>query len=89
MVPGPLETAANDLRLEHWTCWNMMLFPLLWAWRRIGRVAGSQASDVRSVPVWLNSGLALLLRAEWTAADRVALPFGSSLFAILRKPSGS
>lgn len=80
---------ANGLRLEHWTCWNMALSPLLWAWRRIGRLVGSQASDVRPVPPWLNSGLALLLRAEWTLADRVTLPLGSSLFAVLRKPGGS
>ena len=77
---------ANGLRVEHWTCWNMLLSPLLWAWRRIGRLAGSDASDVRPAPAWLNMALATMLRAEWTVADRVALPWGSSLFAVLRKP---
>jgi SAM-dependent methyltransferase len=77
--------AAQKLEVEHWTCWNTALSPLVWLWRRRGRLAGSGDSDLRSLPPLLNTVLEGLLRLEWTVAERLSLPFGSSLFAILRK----
>ena len=79
--------AANDLAVERWTCWNMILLPPFWAWRLAGRLTGSEASDLRPFPAWVNAGLSRLLRLEWRVADRVTLPVGSSLFAILRRSS--
>jgi SAM-dependent methyltransferase len=78
--------AAHGLAIERWTCWNTTLLPLLWAWRSFGRVSGSQASDLRLAPNWVNKALAGVMRAEWMIADRVPLPLGSSLFAVLRRP---
>lgn len=77
--------ATGGLRVERATYWNAFLFPLIWAWRRRSRLAGSEASDVRPVPPLLNRALSRLLMLEWTLADRVTLPFGSSLFAVLRR----
>jgi SAM-dependent methyltransferase len=79
--------AEQDLKMEHSTCWNTSLSPLVWAWRRRGRLAGSGDSDLRPVAPALNTVLATLLRLEWMVADRVPLPFGSSLFAVLRAPA--
>lgn len=80
---------AHELRVEHWTCWNTTLLPLLWAWRQVGRLRGSGQSDLRPVPSWLNEALAWVLRGEWRVADRTALPLGSSLFAVLRRPGAT
>ena len=79
--------AAEGLEVEHWTCWNTTLLPLVWAWRTFGRLAGSEASDLRPAPAWVNTTLGALIGAEWRIADRARLPLGSSLFAILRKPA--
>lgn len=77
--------AASDLRVERWTCWNALLSPLIWIWRRRSRRAAAEGSDVGPVPPLLNAGLSRLLQLEWGLADRVTLPFGSSVFAVLRR----
>ncbi len=50
-------------------------------------VAGKQArSDTTTLPPrWLNSCLIYLLKVEIFFADKIGLPFGTSLFAIVRK----
>lgn len=79
--------AEQRLEVEHWTCWNMALSPLIWAWRRRGRLARAGDSDLRPMASSVNVLLTALLRLEWTVADRASLPFGSSLFAVMRKTS--
>ena len=68
--------------------WNMSLLPAIAFMRWTSRAKAKQAV-VRSdlTPVWppLNALLSGLVRSELAISRRIALPFGTSLFAIARK----
>ena len=68
--------------------WNMSLLPAIAVARWASRAKAREA-DVRSdlAPVWppLNALLSGLVRSELAFSRRIALPFGTSLFAVARK----
>lgn len=66
---------------------NALLFPAAALHRWWTRGAPAPRSDVQSAPAWLNAGLAHLLGAEHALALRLPLPFGLSVFAVLRRPA--
>ena len=79
----------HALSVDFLTCWNMTLAPAIWAWRRIGLVRSSEESDLRPTSTWLNACLRKLVATEWRIARYLPLPFGTSVFAVLRRPLDS
>lgn len=77
--------ARAGLRVERLTSWNCALLPAAWIVRRLSR-GGPPRSDVSLPPAPLNALLAAWLRAEAWLALRTGLPFGLSVFAVLRRP---
>jgi SAM-dependent methyltransferase len=75
-------TALDVVRLSYFNC---LLFPLAAAVRLASR-RGLARSDVRALPRPLDAALARLLEAEGRLLLRVPLPWGLSLFAVLRRP---
>ena len=86
---GKLASAGYEvLRV---TYWNALLLPLVLAWRRAPRraLAGrAPRSDLVPLPAAVNGLLKLVLRLERSVFSAVDLPFGSSVFAVARKPAG-
>jgi len=86
-----LATAAG-LGLEELTYWNSWLTPPLWLWLRLQRLAASRVesaadrSELTLPPLWLNRSLEGLLELERRLAQRLPLPWGSSLLLAARKP---
>jgi SAM-dependent methyltransferase len=68
------------------TTWNAALLPAAFLVRRLSR-GGPARSDVALPPAPLNAALAAWMRAEAALALRLGLPWGLSLFAVLRRPS--
>lgn len=83
--------AARAAGLETTTLswFNCALFPAVLALRLLVRKKNAAASDVRPLPGWLNAPLRAWLAAEGFLALRCGLPWGLSLFAVLRKPSSN
>jgi ubiquinone/menaquinone biosynthesis C-methylase UbiE len=77
---------AAGLVVEQSTWWNCALFPVAMAWRPFSRGKGSQ-SDLTDLPAPVNGVLGAWTRFEawWTL--RMKLPWGLSLFSVLRKPA--
>jgi SAM-dependent methyltransferase len=76
-------------RLTHW---NLFLFPVILARRflsRWGRIPPSPRSDLRPLPSFLNGALKDLVLLEKTVIAWIDLPFGSSVFAVAQKETGS
>jgi SAM-dependent methyltransferase len=72
------------------TYWNMLLFPLVLAWRRAtrhGRPDAAGRSDLFPLPGFTNGLFKLLICLERTAFSAVDLPFGTSVFSVARKRS--
>lgn len=82
--------AAGGLVVERITYWNCALLPLVAASRAASRLRGRSAAAARSdvtVPAApINATLGAIARLEGLALRRVALPAGSSLLAVARKP---
>jgi len=68
------------------TSWNAALLPAAFLVRRLSR-GGPARSDVALPPAPLNAALAAWLRAEAACSLRLGLPWGLSVFAVLRRPS--
>lgn len=85
--PARVRTLAqrHGLAVDFLTCWNMTLTPAIWMWRRLGLLRKSVTSDLRPVPPWVNDCLRTLAGIELRIARNVPLPFGTSVFAVLRK----
>lgn len=68
------------------THWNALLFPLLWAKRKIFRTA-NDTSDVKPYPAVLEAGFnaAMAVEHAWVGAGG-RWAWGSSVFATARKP---
>lgn len=81
------EAAGYDV--ERISYFNTLLFPLAAAARWLSRLAGFNSATGAAVPPpALNAALYGLFSAERHWLARGALPFGLSLLAVLRKPSG-
>ena len=80
--------AKAGLRVDRMSYWNMSLLPAVAAVRWASRLRVRQP-DVRSdlKPMWppLNAALAAIAHKELAISRRIALPFGTSLFAVARK----
>lgn len=73
------------LRVTHW---NSLLFPAVWAARRLGLVAsGRDFETTEAQPGGRNGVLDALMRAEAALLRRVALPIGVSIHCVARKPA--
>jgi len=70
------------VRLSYFNC---LLFPLAAAVRLATR-RGRARSDVRPLPRGIDAALARVLEAEGWLLLRMPLPWGLSLFAVLRRP---
>jgi SAM-dependent methyltransferase len=77
--------AAAGLRIERLAWFNCALLPVAWL-ARVRSRGGPPRSDVAAPPAAVNALLAAWLRLEARLALRALLPFGLSLFAMLRKP---
>jgi len=77
--------AAAGLEVEKLAWFHCALLPAAWVVRRLSR-GGPARSDVALPPAPLNALLAAWTRLEARLAQRALLPFGLSLFAVLRKP---
>jgi hypothetical protein len=64
--------------------WNAWLFLPLLAKRWFHR---SAKSDLGALPSWLNVWLTVLGKADATLCRCLRLPWGSSVFAVVSKPS--
>jgi SAM-dependent methyltransferase len=73
------------LQVERLTSWNCALLPAAWLARRLSR-GGPARSDVALPPAPLNAALGAWLRTEAALALRTGLPWGLSVFAVLRRP---
>ncbi len=68
--------------------WNTAFFPFLAVWRPLTRLFSdkvSPRSDLRPLPAFLNELMTHYILCEVRLAQRVAFPFGSSVFAIAQK----
>lgn len=67
----------------------MLLFPMACAWRLIQKMirGESKCSDVRPLPIWLNTLLGAIIDIEMWLLRWMNLPFGLSIFAVATKPS--
>jgi SAM-dependent methyltransferase len=75
----------HAMDVDFLTCWNMVLSPAIWARRRIGLAASSEKSDLQPTAGCVNAVLRILADMEWHVSQRLPLPFGSSIFAVLRR----
>lgn len=63
---------------------NMILFPLMYLWRKLRRHGNS--SDLKPIPSPLNQCLAWLFMGEAQLLKYYNLPFGSSIICLAKKP---
>jgi SAM-dependent methyltransferase len=79
---------AAGLVVERMTYWNFALSGILAVWRPISRLLARRGprSDIRRVTPALNVPLVRLLLAEARLRRWVALPWGSSVFLVAKRP---
>lgn len=65
--------------------WNAWLFLPLLLWRWWTRFDGAARSDLRSMPAWVNRALTATGHVDARLSRHLALPFGSSVFAVARR----
>jgi SAM-dependent methyltransferase len=80
---------AAGLAPEHLSYFIAAPLPLVAAARWLRPVHGRPRSDLTRPPAALNGVLAAWLALEAALARRVALPFGLSVFAVLRRPAAA
>jgi len=80
------ELARHGFRLDHWTHYQCLLLPLVWAVRRAWWGGGRRLE--RRPPAWLGRALGAVNALEVHALGRIRLPWGSSLVALARKEGG-
>jgi SAM-dependent methyltransferase len=78
--------ARAGLTVVRLTSWNCALLPAAFVVRRLSR-GGPARSDVSLPPAPINAALSAWLRAEAACALRLGLPWGLSVFAVLRRPA--
>lgn len=74
------------LQVERVTYRNTLLAPVLLARRAVHRSDGHSESDLAVPSAWLNNTLTAVLGVENAVLRLCNMPFGSSVFAIARKP---
>jgi SAM-dependent methyltransferase len=79
---------AAELVPERVSYFNSAILPAAAVWRLLRARAGHARSDMTPPPRLLNGFLAGWLRVEAGLALRAGLPFGLSVFGVLRRPNG-
>jgi len=79
--------AAAGLQVVRLSWFNCALLPAAVATRRLSGRRDRPHSDVRELPAAINAPLSAWMRLEAALALRGLLPWGLSLFAVLRRPS--
>jgi len=77
---------ASGLRVVRLAWFNCALLPAAAAVRVASRGGEQRRSDVRPLPALINAPLAAWMKVEARLAGRGMLPWGLSIFAVLRKP---
>jgi SAM-dependent methyltransferase len=80
---------AAGLVPERLSYWNSAILPAAALWRLLRARGDDARSDLTPPPRLANGLLAAWLRVESGLALRVGLPFGLSVFGVLRKPGTS
>ncbi len=75
------------LQVRRLAWFNCALFPAAAVVRLASRGGHGKQSDVRPLPALLNEALSAWMRCEARLAGRGLLPWGLSVFAVLRKPA--
>jgi len=78
--------AGAGLSVVRLAWFNCALLPAAALVRAASRGGEDKASDARALPAALNAPLSAWMRLEARAASRGWLPWGLSVFAVLRKP---
>ncbi len=81
----------QGLRVEVLHYWNAWLFFPVLLWRQLSRWCKQDAlaateSDLGMLPHWLNTCVSFLTQLDMGVAKAFGLPFGTSVFAVARKP---
>ncbi len=74
--------------IEKMFYWNVSLFPLMAVWRPLSRLFSngpSPRSDLKLLPPALNRCMVSFIGSETRLAERLPLPFGSSVFCLAKK----
>ena len=79
---------AAGLELVRLSWFNCALLPAAVATRRLSGRRDRPHSDVQELPAAINAPLSAWMRLEAALALRGLLPWGLSLFAVLRRPAG-
>ncbi|HZM00875.1 MAG TPA: class I SAM-dependent methyltransferase, partial [Planctomycetota bacterium] len=79
---------AAGLELVRLSWFNCALLPAAVATRRLSGRRDRPHSDVADLPAAINAPLSAWMRLEAALALRGLLPWGLSLFAVLRRPAG-
>ena len=78
-------------QIRRLTYWNAFLFPLIFAARRVLRAAKPHfkipTSDLKPLPPFLNEGLKSVLELERWMVLNFNLPLGSSVLAVVERPT--
>jgi SAM-dependent methyltransferase len=78
--------ASCDFEVLRMTHWNSLLFPVVWAARRLKFLPeGDDFESTEAKPGGRNGLLDAAMRLEATALARVALPFGVSIHCVARR----
>lgn len=84
------ELCASGFEIERASYSVFFLFPLVWLIRQIEKSKrGPAEASLPGVPDWLNQGLVGLQSLEASLIERIALPWGSSVVVVARKPKRS
>lgn len=80
--------AEAGFQAERITYWNAVMFIPLAVWRWSSRLAGRDGaeSDLTLALGWIDPWMKQVIRVEAAVARLVRLPFGSSVFAVARRP---
>jgi len=82
------ELGTAGWRLDHWTHYQLFLWPLVWVSRRVFSAHGGPEGPIeRRPPRMVGRLLGAINNAEVRALGRLRLPAGSSLVALARRPS--
>ena len=90
-LQAALSSAISDIesagyRVERLTYFNTVLFPAIAGQRLYKRWRGDGGHDLRRPWPWLNRLLDRLFSLERHVVPTLPLPFGTSLFAVVRRP---
>ena len=78
--------ASCDFEVLHVTHWNTLLFPVVWAARRLNFLPeGDDLETTEAKPGGRNGLLDAAMRIEAAVLARVALPFGVSIHCVARR----